>query len=324
MGKVIISVIVPVYNCEKYIKACIESILNQSFLIFELIIIDDGSTDRSGEICEQYAKNDSRVRVFHQFNTGVAKARSNGVEISRGDYISFIDSDDYIDEKYLEILYKAMKNRNTDVVCCNCIDCDIKEQKNICIEHDAVILDKKDILQDYFLGKRYVYNVWAKLFKKDILKMIPFVELKYSEDTHFILNFFMECENISLITYAGYYYRYQANSVTMSMKLIEKYKDYLVTAKYVCNICKNIDSHLYAQAQEKLSDGIYGAIAANVRFSSKNQLSKFNEKFLEYFEYLDNKNLRKSIKGNLIFLYYHNHKLTKYLLKIYYTIRRNK
>lgn len=113
-----ISIIVPIYNVEKYIEKCIQSILNQTFSDFELILVNDGSTDSCGEICDKYKKLDDRIIVIHKVNGGLSSARNAGIDIARGEYIGFIDSDDYIHEKMYEILYNNAITYNSDIVIC--------------------------------------------------------------------------------------------------------------------------------------------------------------------------------------------------------------
>ena len=122
MKDVLVSVVVPIYNCEKYIEKCIKSILNQSFTNLEVILIDDGSTDKSGEICDYFAKQDNRVCVVHRENKGVALTRKEGIDISNGEFITFIDSDDYIDKDFIKNLYNEQELSRADIVCCNSID----------------------------------------------------------------------------------------------------------------------------------------------------------------------------------------------------------
>ena len=110
-----ISIIVPVYNCEKYISNCINSVLEQSFKDFELILVDDGSSDRSFEICESFAKKDSRVRAIHQPNSGVSRARNIGLDEAKGEYIGFVDGDDCVDKEMYERLYKNLADNNADI-----------------------------------------------------------------------------------------------------------------------------------------------------------------------------------------------------------------
>ena len=114
-----ISIIVPVYNVEKYLENCIESILNQTFKDFELILVDDGSTDNSGKICDIYEKKDSRIKVIHKNNGGLSSARNAGLDIACGKYVGFIDSDDSIHPRMYEILYDLIKKYESDISCCN-------------------------------------------------------------------------------------------------------------------------------------------------------------------------------------------------------------
>ena len=116
-----ISIIVPVYQAEKYISKCIESIVNQTYKNLEIILIDDGSTDRSGEICDEYGKKDNRIVVVHNKNKGVSVARNCGLDIATGDYITFVDSDDYIDLQMYSEMMKVVEKYSCDVVMCDCI-----------------------------------------------------------------------------------------------------------------------------------------------------------------------------------------------------------
>lgn len=115
-----ISIIVPVYNTEKYLSRCIDSVINQTFTDFEVLLIDDGSTDNSGKICDEYAEKDSRIKVIHKENGGQAEARNLALDIAKGDYIAFVDSDDYISKYYLHILYDNIKKYDADISVCVC------------------------------------------------------------------------------------------------------------------------------------------------------------------------------------------------------------
>ena len=126
-----LSIIVTIYNREKYLEKCINSILNQTFNSFELILVNDGSTDRSADICDKYANLDSRVRVIHKKNGGVSSARNVGIDNSNGEYIGFVDSDDYIKDDMYEIMYTKAKEFLADIVICRCIDVKEDEIKNV-------------------------------------------------------------------------------------------------------------------------------------------------------------------------------------------------
>ena len=140
-----ISIIVPVYKVEKYIHKCIDSILNQTFKDFELILVDDGSPDNCGKICDEYAKKDSRVIVIHKENGGLSSARNSGLDIARGDYIGFVDSDDYIENDMYELLYNLCEENNCDISSCSSI-IHFPNKKVINGGHELIIHNKKEIL----------------------------------------------------------------------------------------------------------------------------------------------------------------------------------
>lgn len=185
----VFSIIVPVYNVEQYLPRCIESILNQSIKEFELILVNDGSTDESGNICDLYADKDDRIVVVHKENGGVSSARNYGLDIAKNEYIVFVDSDDYIYKDYLKKLY----NPNVDMVLCN-IKYDQNNNKdyyilnnNICGEFNinGEIIDK-------IIESRYFCCVYSKMFRRSIIKKynIKFNEdISLGEDTMFVVDY---------------------------------------------------------------------------------------------------------------------------------------
>ncbi|MEG0087047.1 MAG: glycosyltransferase, partial [Niameybacter sp.] len=139
-----LSIIVPVYNVEKYLPKCIESILAQSFTDFEVILIDDGATDKSGEICEEYANKDTRIKIIHKENGGLSSARNAGIELSNGNYIGFVDSDDFIHPQMYEILLREARSSNSDVVICRYKCWNEGEEQGQIIQQDINQYEIKD------------------------------------------------------------------------------------------------------------------------------------------------------------------------------------
>ena len=208
-----ISVIVPVYNTEKYLKRCIDSILAQSFSDFELLLIDDGSTDASPAICDEYAAKDTRVRVFHKPNGGVSSARNIGIENTQGNFITFIDADDWIAENYLRILYR---NDNIDFSMLNyrAIGWNEWEKREY---HNQ---DYNESTLNLFLNNYLIScnTPWGKLFKRCIIldKHIRFNEmLSYGEDTLFVIEYLKNVKSVHLDNYEGYYYNCE-NQLSLS------------------------------------------------------------------------------------------------------------
>lgn len=181
-----ISIIVPVYNVEKYVCRCIDSILNQSYQDYELIIINDGSVDKSGEICEYYRQLDKRINVRHQENKGLSAARNAGLDIAQGDYITFIDSDDYVYPEYLEKLLKAVEKNKADIGICGNIrfsnNIDPKVIKNY---EDEKIITRTEACMRIYEGEKDSVNyvvAWGKLYKRDLFVNHRFPVGKLHED----------------------------------------------------------------------------------------------------------------------------------------------
>lgn len=203
-----ISIIVPIYNVEKYINRCVDSILNQTFTDFELILVDDGSPDNSGKICEEYAQNDNRIKVIHKENGGVSSARNCGLKNATGEKIIFIDADDYINNTYLSEITKY----NADIVCCGHILED--ESRNI-IENETLTdtdyyfsMNNKKALEKYYIKGAFMY-VTDKLFKSCIIKgnELFFNEgMKLGEDVAFSFQYIQYCKSFVISKVSAYHY----------------------------------------------------------------------------------------------------------------------
>ena len=220
-----ISVVVPVYNVEKYIRECIDSLLNQSFSDFELILVDDGSTDFSGNICDSYKEQDARIKVFHKKNGGVSSARNLGIEKSVGIWIAFVDSDDYVDGKYLENLYKSACN--CDVVSCGFFIINEFSKKLSSNVNPYGVFYQKDIV-DIVNNDWFVTSPWAHIIKASLIKCndIKFYENRsVGEDTIFLLSCLDKANCIKNISNTLYYYRKTPHSLLHPDK--KKYEKFI-------------------------------------------------------------------------------------------------
>jgi len=186
-----VSIIVPIYNSEKYISKCIDSIIAQTYTNIECILIDDGSTDSSLFICERYHQSDDRIVVMHQENAGVSATRNRGIEVARGKYVCFIDSDDYIQKNMCEILVAAIKHSDADVVCCGYTE---NNKAHILCNEDFIFSNSCVIEIIHYLEMRQAFGlVWNKLYKKTFLDTytIRFLgSIKFGEDMLFNLQYF--------------------------------------------------------------------------------------------------------------------------------------
>lgn len=212
-----ISVIVPVYNVERYLHRCIDSILTQSYTDFELLLIDDGSPDGCGLICDEYAAKDSRVRVFHKENGGVSSARNLGLDNARGEWIAFIDSDDYVDVDYLKELIAIQKDTGSDLVSILRIACPANE---------CVTLSRN---QFGLLFTQYKFEKlcppWGKLFNRNLVSQYNLRfnhQVRLGEDVMFVLSYLLNVSKITLISSNKYIYEIERpDSLT---KVINSYE----------------------------------------------------------------------------------------------------
>lgn len=207
----LISVIVPVYNVEKYLERCIDSLLSQTYKNLEIILVDDGSTDNSGQICDKYGECDKRIVVIHKENGGLSSARNEGINCSNGEYIGFIDSDDWVDERMYEVLL------------CNLIkyDADISDIDSITIDHYETIVNKpekiavkdgQDMLRDYFILDKY--SVCRKLYKREVIGNVRFPVGKINEDICTNFRFLKNAKRLVKSSLIMYYYFSNPNSIT--------------------------------------------------------------------------------------------------------------
>ena len=221
-----ISVIVPVYKVEKYLEKCVNSILAQRFTDFELILIDDGSPDECGVICDSFTQRDNRVRVIHQKNAGQAAARNVGISISRGEYIAFIDSDDYVTADYLETLVSFIQKYQCDLAMCGHRIVHEVDEEGICDEKDSQMqcMDNDELWDEIF--GRLNNAVWNKLFKKELLQGILFPEdLGHGEDLIFNLEYILRCKTAVKTNKECYFYRKRSDSITTSSFSPRKLKE---------------------------------------------------------------------------------------------------
>ena len=199
-----ISIIVPVYNAEKYLNRCVDSILSQTFKDFEILLIDDGSKDKSGAICDEYAKKDNRVRVFHKENGGVSSARNVGLDEAKGKYISFVDSDDWVVPSYLAELL-SLYHGDIDLVECSYI---YYGDEQIFFKTEFVETDSEHYLEKLFQNKRFYEGfLWVKLFKTTLITNLRFEsKLAYNEDRVFITQYILKCHRVAATQKCLYYY----------------------------------------------------------------------------------------------------------------------
>ena len=209
----LISIIIPVYKVEKYLEKCIESVLKQTYTNLQIILVDDGSPDNCGKICDEYAKKDSRIEVIHKINGGLSDARNVGIAKAKGKYIGFVDSDDYIKEDMYEILINLIKEYDADVSICNLYDVIegkeyIRNKENGIKEYNRI-----DILKEVLLDKNIQSYAWNKLYKKELFNEIKYPIGKKYEDIGTTFYIFEKCNKVVVTSEPEYYYLKRADSL---------------------------------------------------------------------------------------------------------------
>lgn len=206
-----LSIIVPVFNVEDYLENCIESILHSTYKEIELILVDDGSTDASGRICDKYAKKNKNIVVVHQKNEGQAVARNKGIKIAKGDYIGFVDSDDYIEENMYEKMVNAIEGFSADIAICRHYDDFGGKKVPRLTDSDIKIYTGTEAAKLALEDKMINSYVWDKIFKRNLFHEIYFTAGRYFEDTMLIPQILIKAEKVACIPEPLYYYRYRLN-----------------------------------------------------------------------------------------------------------------
>lgn len=221
MNKELISIIIPVYNVENYLNRCLDSVIEQSYSNIEIIVIDDGSNDDSGKICDEYALIDSRIKVIHKENGGLSDARNYGINEHKGKYITFIDSDDYVEPTYIETLYNAIKKYDADIAICSyqCIyenGTILKQRENM-----KCLLNPEETLEEILYQTNFNVSAWAKLYKDELFKENRYPKGKIFEDAYTTYKLILASKKISVDLKIEYNYMIRENSILTS-KFSEK------------------------------------------------------------------------------------------------------
>ena len=214
-----ISIIVPVYNAEKSICRCIESVLTQTMKNWELLLINDGSIDNSKEICSFYENKDSRIKLINKNNSGVSDTRNLGVDLSKGEYITFLDADDWIEHDMLEVMLLNIRKLDVSIL----LMPTYRDQKNISLNNfistKKNIFTKEEIQLEFFKQDLFTYSVWGKLYKKNILKNIRFDKyIQIGEDMLYLWKVLNSVDRIGYISLCKYHY-----DLNMSQTVISKF-----------------------------------------------------------------------------------------------------
>ena len=292
----LISIIVPVYNVEVFLQRCVDSILNQNYKLLEVILVDDGSTDNSPKICDEYAKKDNRIRVIHKKNGGLSDARNAGINVVKGKYITFIDSDDFIACDYIEVLYKLLKSTKSDIsigVWQEIYD-DGSKKSIYNVKKEKIVVDNNiNMLKRMMYQKDFDTSACAKLYKRELFDNIRYPINKLYEDLATTYKVFFEAKKISYTNREIYFYYKRKDSITNST-FKKKDMDLIEISNNMLN-----DIIIYTEKNKLDKSLINSAIS---RFISSNfsilLKTNMNEKFNSYNNVCIN-NIKKYAKFNI-------------------------
>ncbi len=213
----LISIIIPIYNVLEYLERCINSVISQTYTELEVILVDDGSTDGSGQICNKYEKKDKRIKVIHKKNGGLSDARNAGLDIMNGSYVFFVDSDDYLKENCIEVLKKALDESNADIAVGGYY---MRFENGYCetvgADNKILLFDTYDAVRDLLNMDHIKQNAWGKLFNKNLFEIIRFPDGKLYEDLAVIFNIILAADKTVYVGSALYNYEIRVNSIMQS------------------------------------------------------------------------------------------------------------
>lgn len=264
----LISVIVPVYNVEPYLRTCLDSILRQDYKNLEIILVDDGSEDNSGKICDAYADKDNRIQVIHQKNGGLSCARNTGISAAHGRYLAFIDSDDYVCDDFISFLYQLLIEHHAQISSCGAVNIQ-PSGKRIIVDKDLSV----HVMKSHEAVERMCYNdgfyvtTWDKLYDAELFSGVEFPQGKAFEDTGTTYKLVFKADTIVSCCEPKYYYITRANSITTS-KFNRKKLDYVEMAEQMGDDIVRVYPDLKPAADRKRLHAYFSTLCQLVNSSA--------------------------------------------------------
>lgn len=301
-----ISVIVPCYNVEKYLERCVNSILSQTYYDLEIILVNDGSIDKTGEICEKFAKKDPRVKTVHKENGGLSDARNAGIDVAKGDFYAFVDGDDFVEPDAYEAMISEMKNPNVSLVVAGIFAEDIDGSKNIVMSKEYLILDRKEAFINLLGPTRTIgigHSSCNKLFRKQLFSGLRYKKGIVNEDMEILPQILDACNYVVLLNKPIYHYVKRADSITETEFNIWKYESINIPYN-VLSLCKEKYPELIPYANYYVMDSLFKILEELT--NSKNRKIFYKQEFVirkkmivSFFECMKSKDAIKECWGNV-------------------------
>lgn len=271
MNLPLISVILPIYNVENELPRCLDSICAQTYTNFEAVLVDDGSPDGCGAICDRYAEKDPRFKVIHRENGGVSAARNTGVDNASGELISFIDPDDYVEPDFLEFLYDLMTQNNADISACGALEIYKSGKTSLQWEDQTLyVMDSREALCRMCYNQGFYITLWDKLYKKEVFRGVRFPEGKLFEDTGTAYKLVDNANTVAVSCVPKYYYVLKDNSITTSHFKMSKL-DYVEMADNMAEYIINKYPELETAARRKQMHACFSTLTQLVNSGVKNR-----------------------------------------------------
>lgn len=315
----LISIVVPVYNVEKYLNRCIDSIINQTYSNIEIILVNDGSKDNSGNICDSYAAKDERIKVIHKENGGLSDARNVGIENSTGEYMCFIDSDDFISDKMIEKMREKIMNTHSDIVICNRIHFYNEREQHIKykIIEGNLIMNAEEAIKELNSFRYFDMSACSKLYKSSLFEKLKFPKGKLSEDAYIMYLLFDNSNKITYFSDPLYYYYQRQNSISKDSKINYDFIEaaekqmFFIERKYPA--LKKYVRSAYASANMT----VYNIVIKNKGKCSKKEINLLKENVKKNYKFVlesENWSFSKKVQA---FLFINSIVLYKLVFKLY-------
>ena len=297
MRERLLSVIIPVYNAQKCLTKCLNSIIRQTYTNIEVLVIDDGSTDKSALICDEFAKKDNRVKVIHLENRGVSSARNMGIKMSQGKYVTFVDADDYIEPKMYEVLINDLESNNADIAMCNSFSC--RDKMKFKLNRKMKVYSGIEML-DFFYDDNYAMIVvlWNKVYKRECFRGVVFPEGITREDEFVMHSIIYNAKQVTYRKQGFYHYILNKESITRRKDMGRVYRLYAVENRLNFFKEKSMTKLYYLSLLRLLNDSVRCYLYIRIHFNDMQVLDSIRARFDKY--YIEFTNMMKYFQINKI------------------------